>query len=267
MPNYIKLFAHEMTTVFRQMPIAKAIQYAGAILISSPQILASRSLDSADRYMKSVHLDKYGRRYHFDGIPFALIRELYLNEKYFLTPEWRPTSGDVVVDLGANRGTFSVLCAGLGAEVIAVEALSEFTPVFEEFAEKNGVRDQIDYRLGLLCDGYGEFDAEQTNQSTFSSIPAGQISITEILASRGCDRVALVKADIEGAEFRLPSDEPGLLNRAERIAMEVHPSFGDSGQLVDELKSLGFVTRLENKWGDEVPSVTTPVGFLYAWRE
>jgi len=266
MVSNFRLFAHEMAAVFRQMPFAHAVKYAGAVLISSPKILASRSLDAADRYMNSVHLEKYGTRYDFEGIPFALIRELYLHEKYFLSVDWRPKRGDIVVDLGANCGTFSVLCAGLGADVIAVEAQEEFRAVFERFSERNGVRSLIDYRLGLLCQGYGVFDAEQWHRPSSTSNLAGGISVTDLLDSRGIDRVALVKADIEGAEFRLPEEETGLLRTAQRIAMEVHPAFGDAARLASELRSLGFSTRLVDKWGVEVSAVTTPVGFLYGWR-
>jgi hypothetical protein len=120
MLSKLNLLAREMRNVFLQMPIGTALRYAGAVLVESPRIIIRGSLDPADRHMTSVRIHKFGRWYSFEQVPFALIRELFLNEIYFLNDHWRPAKGSVVVDLGANCGTFSVLCAGLGADVIPV---------------------------------------------------------------------------------------------------------------------------------------------------
>ncbi len=101
----VRLLAREMLNVFRQMPTSIALKYAGAVLWESPQIMARRSLDPADQHMTSVRLNKFGRWYTFDEIPFALIRELYPGSVKRISPGIRKSSINHK-DIG-NMGLFS----------------------------------------------------------------------------------------------------------------------------------------------------------------
>ena len=149
---------------------------------------------------------------------------------------------------------------------ISVEALPDFKNHFEKFAELNDVRSRIDYRLGLICYGHGYFDSK-SEPNLLKKCTAQPISVSQLLVDKGIEKVSLLKADIEGSEFRLPEDEPELLRKTERLAMEVHPQYGDATDLVRQLKAFGFKIKLVDKWGRDVKTITTPVGFLYAHKE
>ena len=76
-------------------------------------------------------------------------REMYCRNVYLRTGLTMPDDG-WVVDLGANRGLFSVWAAVSGARAVAVEAQQGFVPLIEALAEHNGVRDRVHVEVAMV---------------------------------------------------------------------------------------------------------------------
>jgi hypothetical protein len=82
------------------------------------------------------------------GAYTAGAREMYCWNVYLRTGFAMPRTG-WVLDLGANRGLFSVWAALAGAQAIAVEAQQGFEPEIRCLAAHNGVSDRVHVEIAL----------------------------------------------------------------------------------------------------------------------
>jgi FkbM family methyltransferase len=180
---------------------------------------------------------------------------------------------DVVVDVGANIGVFSVFSASQSrARIVAIEP----HPTNVEFLLKNvkanghsGVEvvgaaltdRRGPVRLRVERKGVMHRLAEEDERSGLEAgLEVAGETLDELVVSRGVDRIDLLKMDCEGAEGRiLRSVAPDVLQRIGRIAMEFHD---DASPLRHEelqrlLEERGFTTRV--RWDGR-----SATGFLYA---
>jgi precorrin-6B methylase 2 len=193
-------------------------RYAGTALRVAPAVVRERSLHPVDDALGNGPFTArvFGQTVTLEGASYGLLREIYGRRSYF-APGFELRPGDTVVDLGAHVGTFSVLAARLGADVIAVEADASRVPALEANLRRNGVSATvIQGRIG----------------------PSGPITLDEL------EQIDLLKVDIEGDEFPLFAAGPGWLDRVRRIAMEVHPREGNVDDLVETLRARGFSVEL-----------------------
>jgi len=207
----------------------------------------------------------------------SLVREIYGRSSYLPSDSFRIERGEVVVDLGANSGVFTALAAKLGAQVLALEAQFGYLVELHEILDRNGCRADLEWALvgpstGLFadCDARKDFDH-------FDGRNPPTIEMAELLDRHGIEQVDFLKCDIEGSEFDLFFRDSGWLSRVRRIAMEVHPAFGDPLALRDLLTERGFAVSLRNadleRESHNSPNphnTQNPIdsrgGFLYAMR-
>jgi len=122
---------------------------------------------------------------------------------------------DIVVDLGANSGFFSVKSAELASKVIAVDGSPE--------------------AYSCLVENCKDFDNVQTlNASILSkdSSPSWlwthkgnplRMTLEEMMELYKLDKIDFLKCDIEGGEYDLfNSLSPKMLSKIDRIAIETH---------------------------------------------
>lgn len=166
-----------------------------------------------------------------DNPTFGNVREIYGRNCYL--SHLRPRKPQrAVLDLGANRGMFSILAfAELEADVVVgVEPLPIYLETYRLLLEANGF-------AGRLAPRYLKFISNSTEES---QNPARNISIPRILKEQGLERFDLVKMDIEGAEKTL-FDEPEWLSRIDNLTMELHPQLvGDLSHIPAALQHYGF---------------------------
>lgn len=205
-----------------------------------------------------------GRRFHFDcafadatihdgSYAFGIVREILIRNCYLrYLPDDTLRNLDTVVDLGANRGMFSILSAAFAARVLSVEANPEFRPVIEHNARRNGFRhitvDTAFVGAGgkLGSGGYEEQD------------------LPTLLSRHGIQSVDLLKVDIEGSEFAL-FRQAEWVRHVRRLCMEVHREHGQAGDIVRCLHAHGFSMAFAD--GD-LQRVGREAAFeyLYAWQ-
>jgi FkbM family methyltransferase len=161
-------------------------------------------------------------------------------------PGFVPRRGDRVADIGANIGIFSVLAAGRGARVTAIEP----HPGNFGWLERNTAGWPVDCRRAAVLgsvppDGevsLVESDAHTAHRVADSGgnrVPA--VSFADVIAE-GYD---LVKLDVEGAEFGIVADTPlDVLGRVPRLVAEIHHAAGDPHVLRDRLAAAGLVVTV-----------------------
>ncbi len=173
--------------------------------------------------------------------------------------------GDVVVDIGANQGVFSLYAASRGAKVYAVEPQKDNYEILCANIERNGLTGQIVPVFGAVAVKEGEIalfvpgPAEGVVPSTFTSTSGSWIeslkahdvkdvqrstvrawTLGSLLREVNEHRVSLLKIDTEGAEMDILSGTtPSEMKKVERIGMETHDAY-DERDLFWKLRELGF---------------------------
>lgn len=238
--------------------------YLLAIGTTLGRVMRSASLAPADSCMlgRTIWLDFGGQRYDLTGVPFSLIREIYCKHVYFPDPTWYPKADDLVLDLGANLGAFSLLCAKRRSRVIAIEMSRTAAVQMRDLLHRNDCEDMVSYVHGLVAPLP---PLRQSGIDPRAGEPAALFG-ADLDALADGRTIALAKVDIEGSEFGLFLGDAGWLANVRRLTMEVHPDFGDPAALRDRLRSLGFRAWLTDKLGAEVDRIVEPVGFCYALR-
>jgi len=88
----------------------------------------------------------------------------------------------------------------------------------------------------------------------------------DIFQKYNLDKIDFVKIDIEGSEFAL-FNNPSWLKNIKYLSMEVHPEYGDVGQIENTLTSFGFSYILADSLFMPIKSDELKIsGFLYAWK-
>ena len=168
---------------------------------------------------------------------FFTFAEVFLRDSYDLNSMQLPFAD--VVDLGANIGLFAVRVAPWVRRVISVEPIEanlrlaqrnvslaalEHKVALRRYAVTPQPRDRIRLFLSQGNHGGHSISAEHAAQwgtAGYEDVPA--ITLAELFDREQIGRCALLKCDIEGAEFAIIDAAPEeLLTRIDRIIMEVH---------------------------------------------
>ncbi len=167
------------------------------------------------------------------------------------TPPLRPAS--VIVDAGAHRGEFSQgLRERSGCRCLLVEANPDLAAQLVA-----GEHDQILPAALSDHDGEARFTFSDNPEAGSIATAGGDrdarvstvrtISLGSLIELAGCERLDLLKLDIEGAEFDLIGKTPdAVLRRVDQITIEFHdflPDFAGRGLFETacrRLDSLGF---------------------------
>jgi FkbM family methyltransferase len=249
-----------------------------ALTARLPQCARSRSLRPADQIWART-----GARFRAPGGAVLSLpgpytsgaREMYCRNVYLRTGLRMPGDG-WVVDLGANRGLFSVWAAVAGAQVVAVEAQQGFAPVIQALAAHNGVTDRVHVEIamasGVVVSGatVGAAADDRRWAATSHGAPArpADLSMRQLIAKYQIDRVGLLKVDIEGAEFALlaAAEELGWLARVDQLVLELHGGCGAVAPLVGRLRSRGFTVDLRDNDGRPVTATSGRLDYAYCAR-
>lgn len=183
------------------------------------------------------------------------------------------TAGDVVLDVGAHKGTFTVPAARVAASVIAVEpAPDNVEKLRARLAESGLTNVTIVQKAALdrpgtvplyLCDdpsmysclGPAQFDIwNRTGGEVGASIEVPADTLDSIV---GGQRVDFLKMDIEGAEMAALAGAEAVLRGATKVVIAAYhlvdgePTYPD---VIAFLEARGFRT------------IFTFPGLVHAWR-
>jgi FkbM family methyltransferase len=210
-----------------------------------------------------------------DRLLWQLVLHILVLDEY-LPSGFAIGQGDVVVDIGANRGVFVGVAGLRGAGAIhAFEPDSSNFDYLAQFVAYNALQNVHLHPEAVAGTG-GQRRLYTAHRHTRHSLqPSDVISgdvledyaevrtvtLEELLSEVG--PVDVLKMDCEGAEYEIlaaASDE--RLRQIRAMVIEVHGEM-DSGpvsELVDRLAAVGFSTRAEPSRLDE------PLGMVFARR-
>jgi FkbM family methyltransferase len=269
MSPLIKTFS-DLHAIGRVCGMSTAFTYLCGMAVHFPEIVRTRSLRPADRWMQTgnwcFHLQ--GVAIDLEGRLFSGAREMYCRQVYFPSAEFELRAGTVVMDLGANAGLFSVLAGRVGCRVIAVEAQRGFVRELKELASVLGVAEQISVENVLV----GAQTGTLSQSSALASASHGEgfvpplMSMDELFSKHQIDQLDFLKVDIEGSEFDLFRTRAEWLIKVNRIAMEVHPEFGSASELQTTLEAFGMSVELRDNDLYPVSALSAVGGYLFATR-
>lgn len=211
---------------------------------------------------------------HWRRNGFGMISEIFARKEY-AQGKFKLKKGDIVLDVGAHVGSFSIFAAqkvGDRGRVFAFEPGPETFKLLSETINLNKLpnvkifNEAIFDKTGKLkfytSDTFSSFSLVQKNKKSISVKTRTLKSVFNQLKIKRCD---LLKTDVEGAEFRIFKTTPvSILKKIDKIAMEYHHtkkgSGKDIGKLAQKLKEAGFKV-------DIIPyPENSPSGHLYATR-
>jgi hypothetical protein len=248
MPRYairpVVQFLREYRALRQVLSVKDLLAFITCALRNAPEILRTRKLSSVDAAMsRNLEIRYHDRRFlllladidtilapHYDNPTFGNLREMYANDVYLRLFHLKlPVR--MVLDLGANRGLFSLLAlTALDAEiVVAVEPLTVYNPVMRLLLEGNGYTPS---RV-VCCNKFiGSSLAERRNPNQY-------ISINGIREQQKIVRFGMVKVDIEGAEQDI-FGEPDWLSHVDNVTMELHHFTAILDMIPRALERYGF---------------------------
>ena len=206
----------------------------------------------------TFHLPRKNDSYTFKEI----LGELDQYRLELILPLLRPD--DIVIDLGAHIGLFSLAVAKQVGQVIALEPEEENCEIFEKNIKENCISnvsilqkaiakekgDREFYRSLLSPARHSFFSNSFFNGFSFASekILIPTTTLSEIF--KDFKKCKILKADIEGAEYEVfLNSPPELLKRIQMFFIEYH-NFSDSctGNVLSEFfRDLGFVVTEGNQ--------------------
>lgn len=167
----------------------------------------------------------------------------------------RIREGDVVLDVGACEGSFSVYAALKGASVIAVEPSTKMSSLIKRLFEARNMRPPVLVNK-LLGRRQGDmwFCEDQANPAASKmtslptvaegSYPVEVTTLDALVTSLTIERVDFIKCDAEGADVDiLKGGEETLRRFHPRIAVTTYHADDHYHLLAEYLSGLGYSTR------------------------
>jgi hypothetical protein len=260
-----KLVINLLIPAFNIIGFAGYAQLVARLFALAPEVLKSRTLTLVDKAMGS-HAKKFhyrGSTFLFDcsfcdehikdgSYAFGLIREIIIADCYLRFHPEAFKNSKIVVDLGANRGVFSVLMANHAKKIVSVEVQPVFVPVIAHNMAINGFSNYA-IETAFVGDG-GDYSGTKRSTTT----------LDELFDKYSLETVDFLKIDIEGSEFGI-FRSPSWLMRVKRLSMEVHHAFGSPADIIAVLKGHGFLTIITDKTF-RATSSSPRASFIYASR-
>jgi FkbM family methyltransferase len=159
-----------------------------------------------------------------------------------------PRSGELVVDVGAHIGVYTLRAARAGARVLAFEPNPETASILDENIQLNGFRDVAVRRVALggskdvvqlhiPSDFAGRASIPHARPSdTVRSVPMERLD--DVMEELGVGEVDWLKIDVEGAEAEVLAGAGRTLDRTRTVILEVE--HGRESACRQSLREHGF---------------------------
>lgn len=176
----------------------------------------------------------------------------------FFRHEYRvPTEAEIIVDAGANIGTFSIYACEQAphSKILALEPFPETLKQLKSNITLNGLEDRITIVEKALAGQTGSLlmdDADVPSQSRGMKQDGAQgglsvpvLSLSDFIKDHDLTRIDLFKMDIEGSEYEVLFGAENLdLDPIHVFSLEYHPN-GQRSELFQLLQGSGFQLKYD----------------------
>jgi FkbM family methyltransferase len=166
----------------------------------------------------------------------AILLEIWHNNVYRLGQFYSPKPGDIIVDIGAHVGLFSlrVLCEAPGTRIVALEPSPENFECLRRNVHdflRAGRAEVYNVAIGPQFGKITMMDVPSNRSFDARTMPAQEndatavdmVPLSRVFELARADELALLKMDAEGGEDgAFSTADSHLLKRVQRIAMEYH---------------------------------------------
>lgn len=202
-------------------------------------------------------------RISVDGAEFIVRKQTsdwFVVQEVWKLKEYKERPKGVIVDLGANIGSYAVFASKNADRVLAFEPVpSNYNLLCQNIklnkcinieAIQAGIAKERGKRVIYIADV--NVGSSSLYRPSGVSCEAEMITFADIFEKYDIDRINMLKIDIEGAEHELFSNVSiEQLKRVDKIVMEVHSyttGKRDITAIIDKLKESGFQVTLPGKW-------------------
>lgn len=198
--------------------------------------------------------------YEADNNTISIIKEIFIS-KVYTKNIIKIEEGDVVFDIGANVGVFSLYASLIkGTKIFSFEPHPENFRKFSNNVKNNKIGNIkcLNYALGIdnedrqMIEGNISGGHKISNEKTATSIDIGGIKVKSVTLEAMMDKldvekIDFLKLDCEGAEGEIITSL-GLdgLKKIDKIAVEFHNNHSilNHSEINELLKASGFTTTM-----------------------
>lgn len=217
----------------------------------------------------------YGLPNQWDGL---VINEVWGMKNDYIHPPVTISTGDIVVDIGAHKGYFSVyasLHSGTG-KVYAFEPFFKNYQILKKNIHINSCKNVKLFQLGIADrkgkkslylghdetkSGFSILKNQSNNYGQSKAVDISVIRLTDIFTLCKINRIDFLKMDIEGAEYDIFFNTPkSVFSKIKHISMEYHTI---NNMHVGQLKNI----LQKNKFKVIIKKERKEFGMLYAYRK
>lgn len=193
---------------------------------------------------------------------FVAIKEVYIDREYTKFPDFIPKPSDVVIDVGAETGDYTILCSKFyrAAKVYAFEPNEISYEVLLKNITINECSNAKPFLLGLSSsDGLGT--PHYNGDSITWNHEEGDVTISvKTLDSLGLTHLNLLKVDVEGNEVEVIRGGISTIKKFKpKIIVETH-SKGLRDEVIKLLENMNYRIKHEGRTvfdekGDEIANI------------
>lgn len=183
----------------------------------------------------------------------------------------KPKKNDIVIDIGANTGYYSLRLSSLvgdNGKIIAIEPDPQTFNALIKNCELNNISNvnahniaisnsngKITFHQSIFHSGTSSMFVNEKDKSKMKKIIIKTTTLDELIKEK-YEYIAWVKIDVEGAELEVLKGSSTILSKTKNIIIEVHEHIlnqnnKNSKEIIEILEESGFKITLLNDFWDE----------------
>jgi FkbM family methyltransferase len=235
----------QLSTYIRTLATARDARslFKGALLKFEDELLVERGGFSRRFGVADRGIANFETSFVLNNHTVSMYYEIFGLKAYGRFPGFVPKENEVVLDLGANQGLYTLwaLTRSPHCKVVAVEPDPQNLARLSRHLEINGIKGAtvVPCCVGASCGavrfwrgdssgtgrvipGSGGPDATETEDRTRQPLLVEMKTLDALASDLNLSRIDTIKMDIEGAEVDALKGGTETLKRAARVVMEYH---------------------------------------------